>query len=130
MPPRYLLDTHVWFRMASGSRRLSREHRRLIERAPDRCAISAATIWEIGLLADRGRIKLNALPREWCQRNRREWPVAVLSMDAETAIRATEISLGTGDPVDHVIAATALVNELTLLTEDGPMLDAPWLDTV
>jgi len=45
------------------------------------------------------------------------------------ALRAHEIDLGHRDPADHLIAATALVYGLTLMTVDARLVAAPWLPT-
>lgn len=125
-----LLDTHVWFWAITGSGRLTANHRKLIERRPDECAICSATVWELGMLARHGRIRLDGLPREWLQRAFAAWPVTVLPIDQSVALRATEIRLETGDPVDHLIAACALLHAARLMTRDAAMLDADWLNAV
>jgi PIN domain nuclease of toxin-antitoxin system len=48
-----------------------------------------------------------------------------LPLSAEVAIRACEIENLTGDPIDRLIVATALVEDAVLLTADGSLLDWP-----
>lgn len=125
-----LLDTHVWFWAVTGSSRLKTHHRKLIESQPTDCALCAATVWEFGTLVNRGRIRVNAPPREWLQRAHNAWPLTILAIEQTVALRATEINLDTGDPIDHLIAACALIHGTRLATLDGAMVDAPWLDTI
>jgi PIN domain nuclease of toxin-antitoxin system len=57
---------------------------------------------------------------EASQAGARERPLA-----ADVAIRASEIDNPTGDPVDRLIVATALVADAVLLTADGSLLAWP-----
>jgi len=43
----------------------------------------------------------------------------------EPAIRASEIENLSGDPIDRIVVATALVEDAILLTADGSLLDWP-----
>jgi PIN domain nuclease of toxin-antitoxin system len=62
----------------------------------------------------------------------RDWHVGMrslgvreLPLSAEIAIRASEIGNLTGDPIDRLIVATALVEDAVLLTADGSLLAWP-----
>jgi PIN domain nuclease of toxin-antitoxin system len=57
------------------------------------------------------------------------FPLTEAALTTEVALRSTEIDLGHGDPADHLLAATALVHGLTLLTLDERLLAADWLPT-
>ena len=59
-PDLLLLDTHVWLWLVAGSADLSTETRHMIERAAaaGTLRIAAISLWEIALLASRGRIVL------------------------------------------------------------------------
>ena len=48
-----------------------------------------------------------------------------LPLSVEIAIRASEIGNPTGDPIDRLIVATALVEDAILLTADGSLLAWP-----
>ena len=54
----YLLDTHIWFWYLTGSQRLPRRLRRLIDEHRDACFLSPISVWELGMLAARGRIRI------------------------------------------------------------------------
>jgi PIN domain nuclease of toxin-antitoxin system len=48
-----------------------------------------------------------------------------LSLSAEIAIRASELDNLSGDPVDRLIVASALIEGATLLTADESLLEWP-----
>src|SRR5438067_13283485 len=57
-----LLDTHVLVWMASEPKHLSRRAREAIREARERSGVAVATItlWELGWLAENGRIQISA----------------------------------------------------------------------
>jgi PIN domain nuclease of toxin-antitoxin system len=62
-----LLDTHVLVGLALEPKRLSREARKLIERAraKDGLSIASITVWEIATLVTRGRIAVQGTVASW-----------------------------------------------------------------
>ncbi len=48
----------------------------------------------------------------------------------EVAKTVETLTLPHSDPADHFIAATALVYDLTLVTVDEALVEAPWLPTL
>jgi PIN domain nuclease of toxin-antitoxin system len=60
----------------------------------------------------------------------RDWRSRILSMgvrevplSADIAMRASDLENLSGDPLDRLIVATALVEQAILLTADQPILD-------
>jgi PIN domain nuclease of toxin-antitoxin system len=51
--------------------------------------------------------------------------VREVPLSAEIAIRASEIDNLSGDPIDRLIVATAMVEDAVLLTADGSLLAWP-----
>lgn len=123
----YLLDTHVWFWYLVGSDRLPAELRRQIDAEPGDCWLSAVSIWELGLLARRGRVEISGSYREWVGQAFKSLPLREAPLTREVAVRSLEIDLGHRDPADHFLAATALTHELTMLTMDARLTGHEWL---
>ena len=124
-----LLDTHIWFWYLTGSRRLPTGLRRAIDRSVEPAWLSPISIWELGLLADRGRVRLDVPMRRWTAEAREGFPVQDAPLNDEIALKSLEISLPHRDPADHFLAATALVYHLTLATVDERLTEADWLPT-
>jgi PIN domain nuclease of toxin-antitoxin system len=55
----FLLDTHIWFWYLIGSARLPAGLRYALDHARDHCWLSPISVWELGMLAARGRIRLD-----------------------------------------------------------------------
>ena len=125
----FLLDSHIWFWYLAGSERLPKGLRRTIDGAQDRCWLSPVSVWEIGMLAARGRIHLQRDFRAWILRALELFPVRHAPMNREVALTSLEVELPHRDPADHFLAATALVYDLTLLTVDRRLSKVRWLAT-
>lgn len=126
---RVLLDTHIWFWYLTGSDRLPDGLRGGVADSEGRPWLSPISVWELGLLVERGRIELDRGLREWVEDARRELPVEEAAMNTEVALTSHEIDVPHRDPADRFLAATALVFDLTLLTVDYRLTSLDWLPT-
>jgi PIN domain nuclease of toxin-antitoxin system len=104
------LDTHVLLHALAGELRAAEA--RLLAREP--WSVSAIVIWEIGKLAELGRIEIDLDDRDLqsALTRIRIWP---LDLDVCRAIRQLDFR---GDPADEIIAATSLVHRVPLVTRD------------
>ncbi|MBI3962978.1 MAG: type II toxin-antitoxin system VapC family toxin [Deinococcus sp.] len=125
----FLLDTHIWFWYLVGSERLPRGLRRDIDAAQSGCWLSPISVWELGMLTRRGRIRLNSPFRDWVSAAHERFPVREAPLNLEVAVTSLEIRLPHRDPADHFLAATALVFELTLMTIDRHLTQVKGLST-
>ena len=127
--PPFLLDTHVWLWYLGGSEKLAVPLRRALDDAQPDVWLSPFSVWEATLLHARGRLTLVGGARSWVERAIGEYPVKEAAVTTAVALRAHEIDLGHRDPADHLLAATALVYGLTLVTVDERLVAASWLPT-
>jgi PIN domain nuclease of toxin-antitoxin system len=125
----FLLDTHIWFWYLIGSARLPASLRQVLDLARDPCWLSPISVWELGMLTARGRIRLDTPLRQWVARAQTQFPLKEAPLNQEVALTSHEITLSHRDPADHFLAATTLVYDLTLMTVDGRLAQAPWLPT-
>lgn len=120
--PEALLDTHILIWARQDPDRLSKRQRDMLEGVQARegvLAISAITLWEIGMMFAKGRLKTKgSLPSILSEIENSPW-ITVLPINAAVAAESTAIrpNLQT-DPADHLIVATARVFRLPLLTSD------------
>ena len=121
--PLLLLDTNALLWLRRGDSRLGRVARREIERAwqSDELAVSAISFWEVGMLVDKGRIRLADDVRAW-RRDHLEQGMVEIPLDGETAIRAVQLTGFHADPADRLIVATALAGH-RLVTSDRRILE-------
>src|SRR5437879_11047368 len=119
-----LLDSHTVLWVTEDSPKLGRTARRRCDAAlaAGELAIPTIVFYEIGRGLRRGRIEGPANIGDWRARilsmGVREVPVS-----ANIAIRASDLENLSGDPIDRMIVATALVEEVSLMTADQRILD-------
>ena len=122
-----VLDTHVWIWTIEGDRtQLSSAALRRIERASERgeVLISAISVWEVAMLAAKGRISLSRPVDEWVRAALRAPGSALLSLTPEIAIDSTRLpGSPPGDPADRILIASARVTGGSLATRDRAILD-------
>jgi PIN domain nuclease of toxin-antitoxin system len=115
-----LLDTHVVIWLAQDYKRISPTAQSKIEEArrKDRgLAISDITLIEIARLGSYGRI--NLIPDAETVLTLVERRFIVLPITANIALQAYELPANyPKDPVDRIIGATALVEDIPLITAD------------
>ena len=125
-PQLLLLDTHVWLWLVLGSEELGSAARTTIRGAGlgRRSRIAAITVWEIALLASRGRLVLGKRTIIWVEE-------AVAASTVSILPRAPRSRLKPGDCPGHSmpirpIGSSSLPRECagaTVLTRDRRILD-------
>ena len=115
-----LLDTHAWLWWLGGDPQLSQVARDAIEAAATtaQVAVSSISMWEVSMLARRGRLRLASPPRNWIAAATALDHTTVIPVDAEIALLATELPEHHRDPADRFLVATALHHGLHLVTRD------------
>lgn len=128
-----LLDTHVLVWMVSTPAKISREAARQIRKAQreDGCAIASFTLWELGLLFQRNRLRgmgtVETSIREILEKSR----VRVVEITPEIVALAVSFpDTYPKDPGDRLIGATARAFGMTLITQDERILASPLIRTV
>jgi PIN domain nuclease of toxin-antitoxin system len=117
-----LLDTHAWIWWVSHPDRLPRKTRTGLTRTVNRgeqLRVSSISIWELAMLADRGRLTLTMDPAAWVAHAERLPYFAFVPVDNAIALRAVTLpDFPHRDPADRLIIATALGLGATLVTGD------------
>jgi PIN domain nuclease of toxin-antitoxin system len=121
---KYLLDTHILLWSLLEPDRLSAEVAVILEDMDNELWLSPITSWEIIVLADNGRIKLDDKPVPWMRNVLQTLPFWQADMTHEVAMESRMIQLSHQDPADRFLAASAVVYGLTLITSDRNLLQS------
>lgn len=113
-----LLDTCALIWLTGAPEQLSGRAHAAIEKYRGQLCVSAFSAFEIGLLVAKGRIRFAYPPSRWFaealrSRDIREWP-----LDARCCMLAAELPRHHNDPADRLLIATAMINQMTLITPD------------
>lgn len=128
-----LLDTHTWFWAAARPEALSDAAAEAIADPGNDLALSPVTVWELLVLARKGRLELGADRHAWIREHVLGSAIAktVLPLTAEIAARSERLpGYANPDPADRFLAATALEHDRVLVTIDRSLRDYAPLRTL
>jgi len=112
-----VLDTHAWIWMSAG--------------APEavaaatfrgRCIVSAISVWEVSMLAEKGRLELRPDLDVWIATNLTA-PVELEPISPAICIASCRLPAFHGDPADRLIVATAITLGIPLITADRKIME-------
>ena len=124
-----LIDTHVWLWYLDGLRnRLARATVELMSRIARQMGlvVSEMSIWEAANKASKGRLTLAPTVDQWIARATSLPGYRFIMPDRATLLLSTRLpglrSSDPTDPVDRMLLATAMREDLPLITADAVMM--------
>ena len=125
-----LLDTHAWIWWATASPSLSKNARAAISADNER-GVLVVSCWEVAMLVEKGRIEFDRDASKWVRDALAVPGIVLLDLTPETAVAAARLGPGfRGDPIDRMIAATALALGCPVATKDRRLRDYEPLRTI
>jgi PIN domain nuclease of toxin-antitoxin system len=120
-----LLDTHIFLWSVLEPSRLTPAVREALTNGDNALWLSPISLWEVLVLAEKGRLELDTEPEAWARTALKQCPVREAALTHAVALACQRVTLPHGDPADRLLAATALVRNLTLVTADRRLIDTP-----
>lgn len=121
MSTRALLDTHAFIWFISGSEKLSRDARALIETRENRIFISAASLWEIAIKHGLGKLALDRPFDELIPEQLHRQQIETLQIELSHLSELMPLPLHHRDPFDRLIVAQAKAERLPIISVDGAL---------
>ena len=119
-----LLDTHIIIWSAAKPEKLSQNITEELKNNSNELWFSPISVWEILLLAEKGRISLGPDIEKSVREIFRKIPLNEAPLNQEVAIQSRFVRLPHQDPADRFLAATAIVYDFTLVTADSRIISA------
>jgi PIN domain nuclease of toxin-antitoxin system len=119
-----LLDTHIILWSAAEPERFPAKVAEELENESNELWFSPISVWEILLLAEKGRVVLESDHAKSIRKMFQKLPLREAVINQEVAIQSRYVNLPHQDPADRFLAATAMVYDLTLVTADSRLINA------
>ncbi len=113
-----LLDTQAFLWFAGGDKRLSKTARRRIEDSRNDRLLSIASIWEMAIKVELGKLRLTIPLAELIRGGAQENGVRLLPIAAAHAIAVASLPRHHRDPFDRLLVAQALHEQLAVVGAD------------
>lgn len=117
-----LLDTHIWLWARLEPQKLHRRVSRELERPGNDLWLSPMSMWELIILERSARMEFGSGAGAWIEAAMKKVPLKEAPLTFEVAMASRGLTLPHRDPADLLIAATAKVYGLTLVTGDTNLL--------
>ncbi len=115
---KFLLDTHTFLWFIEDSPKLSATARRLIEEPSNERLFSIASVWEIAIKINVGRLNLSQpfeilIPQQLSLNS-----IDLLGIEIAHTAAITSLPLYHRDPFDRLLIAQAMVEQIPLVSVD------------
>lgn len=127
---RLLLDTHIWIWSSLEPYKLTSEVARAIAGHENERFLSPVSVWEMVMLLEKKRIRLNKDFGEWFLKSKKDLILLEAPLNWTVAHELRSTLLGHRDSADRFLVATAKVFDLTLVTSDERLLNVPGLSVM
>jgi PIN domain nuclease of toxin-antitoxin system len=126
-----VLDTHIWIGYINDPASLPGAALAAIRGGKEPVGISSISVWEVLMLARRGRLELRIPAALWVEKCEKLALFHFVPVDNTIARLSVELPEPLhADPADRIIIATALSLGATLVTKDRKILSYPHVKTL
>lgn len=122
---RILLDTFPFIWLTSEPLKLSSKAKDILSNEGNEFYLSDASVLEISLKYNDGSIEMPATPRRWVKEQSKIWNIRSIGITREYCLRLAEMPHYHDDAIDRIIAATALSEDMYILTNEEEIKKYP-----
>jgi len=122
---RVLLDTFPFVWLTSEPARLSSNARQILSDKENEFYLSDASVLELSLKYNDGSLEMPSTPRRWFKEQVKIWNIRSIGMTREYCYRLAELPYHHDDAIDRILAATALAEDMYLLTNEEELSKYP-----
>lgn len=115
---RYLLDTHTLLWFIAEDKQISSSGQRLILDSSSEIFISTASLWEIAIKINIGKLALNKPFEQSFPDELDSHGIEILDITVDTLVQLTTLPLHHRDPFDRLIIAQAIVEGIPIISKD------------
>lgn len=114
-----LFDTHSFIWWADEPSKLSRTALAALEDENNRLFISDASIWEMQIKVQLGRIKLKLPLEDLIESQQRDNEVEILQITTRHILALDNLPFHHKDPFDRLLIAQSIIEDFTIVTVDS-----------
>jgi PIN domain nuclease of toxin-antitoxin system len=125
---KYLLDTHTLIWLIEAPSRISLKTKQILTSSENSIYLSSASLWEIAIKTSLGKLSLES-PFEKLLDDLISTDITILQIENDYLMKLTTLPEIHKDPFDRLLIATALTEDLTIITTDENIhkYDVSWL---
>ena len=120
-----LLDTFPFIWLTSEPLKLSTKAKEVLSDEKNEFFLSDATVLEICLKYNDGSLEMEMTPRRWVKEQSKIWNIKSIAITREYCLRLAEMPYRHDDAIDRIIAATALSEDMYILTNEDKITKYP-----
>ena len=120
-----LLDTFPFIWLTSEPLKLSTKAKEVLSDENNEFFLSDATVLEICLKYNDGSLEMEMTPRRWVKEQSKIWNIKSIGIIREYCLRLAEMPYHHDDAIDRIIAATALSEDMYILTNEDKITKYP-----
>jgi PIN domain nuclease of toxin-antitoxin system len=124
---RFLLDTHIWLWSFREPHKLTSQVQQILSDSASVRYLSPISMWEVMVLLEKKRIELHEDFAKWFAKIVQDLDLQEIALGWQAVHEMRYILPNHKDPADRFLAATAIANDLTLVTADTKLMNVPGL---
>ena len=122
---RLLLDTHIFLWYITNDAKLPTKFGNAIRDPANEIYLSIASIWEVVIKYNLGKLPLPQPPAQYLSRQRIAHGILALPIDEDAMPQLASLPLLHRDPFDRMLVAQTIQHRLTIVTVDPLVLAYP-----